>query len=268
MAETEAASEPLVLRQQRAGIVWLTLNRPARYNALSSAMIDALDAALESVAAEASARVVILGASGKAFCAGHDLRELRALDDAAATQRLFQRCADMMMRIQRLPQPVIARVQGLATAAGCQLVAMCDLAVAARSARFAVSGVSLGLFCAAPGVALARNLPRKKAMELLLTGDFIAADEAERLGLVNRAVPDMELDPVTLGLAETIAARPPAAVALGKQGFYRQIEQPMEAAFALCSEAMACNALAPETREGIDAFIEKRAPRWDGPEAD
>jgi enoyl-CoA hydratase/carnithine racemase len=214
------------------------------------------------VAADERARVVVIAAAGRAFCAGHDLKEMRAAPSQAYYERLFAQCGRMMMTIQKLPVPVVARVQGIATAAGCQLVAMCDLAVAARGTRFAVSGVNLGLFCSTPSVALSRNLPRKAAFEMLVTGDFIDADEARARGLVNRVAEPAELDAEVERLVARIVAKPKAALALGKQLFYRQLETGIEAAYDDAGRTMACNMMDAAALEGVQAFIEKRPPNW------
>ena len=256
-------SEPLVKTATDArGVVTLTLNRPDAFNALSEAMIEALQAALDRVAADSAARVVVIAAAGRAFCAGHDLKEMRAEPSQAYYERLFAQCGRMMMTIQKLPVPVVARVQGIATAAGCQLVAMCDLAVAARGTRFAVSGVNLGLFCSTPSVALSRNLPRKAAFEMLVTGDFIDADEARARGLVNRVAEPAELDAELERLLSRIVAKPRVALALGKQLFYRQLETGIEAAYDDAGRTMACNMMDSSALEGVQAFIEKRPPNW------
>jgi enoyl-CoA hydratase/carnithine racemase len=239
----------------------LTLNRPEAFNALSEALLDALLASLGSIA-QTGARVVVIEGAGRAFCAGHDLKEMRAEPSLAYYQTLFARCTKLMMTIQRMPQPVIARVHGIATAAGCQLVAMCDLAVAAETARFAVSGVNLGLFCATPAVPLSRNLSRKAALEMLLTGDFIDAHEARQQGLVNRVVPAAELDAAVASLASSICAKPVEAVRAGKGLFYRQLEMGVEAAYQLAGQTMACNMMEESALEGVQAFIDKRAPDW------
>jgi enoyl-CoA hydratase/carnithine racemase len=262
-AVAEAATgEPVVLRRDLDdGIATLTLNRPDKYNALSEALLAALQAELDALDSDESARVVVLQAAGKAFCAGHDLREMRAHPDEAYYQHLFRQCSAVMQGLIRIPQPVIARVHGIATAAGCQLVAQCDLAVASSEARFATSGVNLGLFCSTPGVAVSRNVSRKQAFEMLITGDFIGAEEALQKGLVNRVVPPERLDEAVLELARQIAAKPRVAVATGKRMFYRQLELGLETAYQYASEVMACNMMAPDTAEGIDAFLEKRAPR-------
>jgi len=262
-AVQQPAAEPALVDVRRdAAVVTLTMNRPAQYNALSEAMIDALDDALARIAGDAGARVVILAGAGKAFCAGHDLREMRAQPSLEYYQALFARCAKMMMTIQRMPQPVLARVHGIATAAGCQLVAMCDLAVASDDAKFAVSGVNLGLFCSTPSVALSRNLSRKAAFEMLVTGEFIDAATAVQRGLVNRAVPAERLDAEIDRIAQLIAARPAVAIAAGKGLFYRQLEMGIDAAYQLAGQTMACNMMAEPTLEGVQAFIEKRNPNW------
>ena len=250
------------------GLVTLTLNRPQAFNALSEGMLEALQAALDRVAADTSARVVVIAASGKAFCAGHDLKEMRAEPSLGYYERLFTQCGRMMMAIQKLPVPVIARVQGIATAAGCQLVAMCDLAVAAADARFAVSGVNLGLFCSTPSVALSRNLGRKAAFEMLVTGEIVSAEQAREKGLVNRvAAPDSSdssdsLDAEVERLVAGIVAKPAAAIAAGKGLFYRQLETGIEAAYADASRTMACNMMDASALEGVQAFIEKRPAAW------
>jgi enoyl-CoA hydratase/carnithine racemase len=244
------------------GVVTLTMNRPAAFNALSEGMLEALQAALDRVAADATARVVVIGGAGKAFCAGHDLKEMRAAPSLEYYQRLFAQCTRLMLTVQKLPQPVIARVHGIATAAGCQLVAMCDLAVAARDARFAVSGINVGLFCSTPSVPLSRNLPRKAAFEMLVTGEFISADEALAKGLVNRVAAPEALDAEVDKLAAAIVAKPAAAVTMGKQLFYRQLEQPIAAAYEDAGRTMACNMMDDCALEGVQAFIDKRPPNW------
>jgi enoyl-CoA hydratase/carnithine racemase len=257
------SEQPLVLHESDSrGVVTLTLNRPEAFNALSEGLLDALQAALDRVAADERARVVVIAAAGRAFCAGHDLKEMRAAPSQAYYERLFAQCGRMMMTIQKLPVPVVARVQGIATAAGCQLVAMCDLAVAARGTRFAVSGVNLGLFCSTPSVALSRNLPRKAAFEMLVTGDFIDADEARARGLVNRVAEPAELDAEVERLVARIVAKPKVALALGKQLFYRQLETGIEAAYDDAGRTMACNMMDAAALEGVQAFIEKRPPNW------
>lgn len=261
-----AVAEPLVLRARDArGVVTLTLNRPHAFNSLSEALLTALQHELDAVTADAEARVVVLGAAGRAFCAGHDLKEMRADPSLGYYERLFRQCAKMMLAVQRLPVPVIARVQGLATAAGCQLVAMCDLAVAASDARFAVSGVNLGLFCSTPSVALSRNLPRKAAFEMLVTGDFIDASQALDKGLVNRVVSPERLDDAVESMVASIVAKPRIAIAMGKHLFYRQLETGIEAAYEDAARTMACNMMDPTALEGVQAFIEKRPAGWAPP---
>lgn len=257
-----AADAPFVEVHRDGGIVTLTMNRPAQFNALSEGLIAALQTELERVAQDPSARVVILAAAGKAFCAGHDLREMRAEPSLGYYQDLFAQCGRMMMTIQRMPQPVIARVHGIATAAGCQLVAMCDLAIAAEGAKFAVSGVNLGLFCATPSVPLSRNVARKTAFEMLVTGEFIDAKTAAEKGLVNRAVPAEALDAEIDRIARLIAAKPQVAISAGKGMFYRQLEMGIEGAYQLAGQTMACNMMEAPTLEGVQAFIEKRPPNW------
>jgi enoyl-CoA hydratase/carnithine racemase len=254
--------EPWVLQQRRGGAVFLTLNRPAQYNVLSEQMLAALHGAFESLAADTSVRVVVLGGAGKAFCAGHDLKQMQANPSLDYYQRLFDDCSRLMMRIQTLPQPVIARVQGVATAAGCQLVAMCDLAVAADDARFAVAGVNVGLFCATPSVALSRNVGRKAAFEMLVTGGFIDATAALQRGLINRSVPADRLDLEIDRLAAAIVAKPQSVIAAGKALFYRQMELGIAPAYQLAGQAMACNMIDDIAQEGVAAFIEKRTPNW------
>ena len=253
----------IVLHSQDArGVVTLTLNRPEAFNALSAAMLMALRDELDAITEDESARVVVLAAEGKAFCAGHDLKEMRAEPSLEYYERLFSQCSEMMLCIQRLPVPVIARVQGVATAAGCQLVAMCDLAVAASTAKFAVSGVNLGLFCSAPGVALTRNVLRKAAFEMLVTGEFIGADEAKIRGLINRVVEPHQLDAEVEKLVAAIVAKPRVAVGMGKEFFYRQIEMGIVPAYEAAAQTMACNMMDEAALEGVQAFIDKRPPRW------
>jgi len=255
------AEAPLVTSARDArGVVTLTLNRPRALNALSEAMLAALRAELAAVARDDGARVVVLAAAGKAFCAGHDLKEMRASPSLDYYRGLFAACTDVMLAIQQLPVPVIARVHGIATAAGCQLVATCDLAVASSEARFAVSGVNYGLFCSTPSVALSRNLARKQAMEMLLTGDFIDAEEARVRGLVNRVAAPERLDEEVDALVARIVAKAPVAVRIGKQQFYRQIETGVAEAYAIASEAMACNMMEDAALDGVQAFIDKRKP--------
>ena len=255
--------DPLLLRHDDArGVVTLTMNRPQAFNSLSEAMLEALQTELDRLAGDDRVRVVVLGGAGRAFCAGHDLKEMRAEPSQAYYEGLFRQCGRMMLSIQRLPVPVIARVQGIATAAGCQLVGMCDLAVAAAEARFAVSGVNLGLFCATPSVALSRNVPRKKAFEMLVTGAFISAEEARAAGLVNRVVAAEALDAEVEALVASIVAKPRVALAMGKQLFYRQLEEGIAAAYDDAADTMACNMMDESALEGVQAFIEKRKPNW------
>ena len=255
--------DPLLLRRKDArGVITLTLNRPQAFNALSEAMLAALQTELDLIARDDSARLLVIGASGRAFCAGHDLKEMRAEPSQDYYETLFAQCGRMMLSLQALPVPVIARVQGIATAAGCQLVAMCDLAVADSQARFAVSGVNLGLFCATPSVALTRNLGRKAAFEMLVTGAFMSADQALAKGLINRVVPADQLDAEVESLASVIVGKPRVALALGKALFYRQIEVGIAAAYADAGQTMACNMMDDSALEGVQAFIDKRPPHW------
>ena len=244
------------------GITRLTLNRADSFNALSAEMMTALQAALDVASEDAACRVVVLAAEGRAFCAGHDLREMSARPDLSFYQQLFAQCSRMMLKVQTMPQPVIAQVQGIATAAGCQLVAMCDLAVAADTAKFAVSGIHYGLFCATPSVGLSRNLGRKQAMEMLLTGDFIDAPDAVAKGLINHAVPVQDLDDTVLALCRKIVEKPATAVRMGKALFYQQLELGIAAAYQLAGQTMACNMMDADAQEGFKAFVEKRVPSW------
>jgi enoyl-CoA hydratase/carnithine racemase len=256
-------TESLVLNTRDArGAVTLTLNRPQAFNSLSQGLLAALQSELEQLKNDTSVRVVVLAATGKAFCAGHDLKEMRAEPSLAYYQALFDQCAQMMLSVQRLPVPVIAKVQGIATAAGCQLVAMCDLAVAASTARFAVSGVNLGLFCSTPSVALSRNLGRKAAFEMLVTGEFISAAQALDKGLVNRVAAPEELDAAVEALVASIVAKPRVAVAMGKALFYRQLETGIQEAYEDAGNTMACNMMEDTALEGVQAFIDKRPPQW------
>jgi enoyl-CoA hydratase/carnithine racemase len=261
--QTPVAEEPPVLSTRDGrGVVTLTLNRPQAFNALAEKMLAALQCELDSIRADESVRVVVIAAKGRAFCAGHDLKEMRADPSLEYYERLFTQCSDMMLTIQRLPVPVIARVEGIATAAGCQLVAMCDLAVASSTARFAVSGVNVGLFCSTPGVALSRNVLRKQAFEMLVTGEFISAQEAKARGLVNRVAEPEQLDAELEKLVAAIISKPRVAVAMGKEFFYRQIELDIADAYNAASQVMACNMMDEAALEGVQAFIEKRPPRW------
>jgi enoyl-CoA hydratase/carnithine racemase len=254
----------ILLRDDADGIATLTLNRPDQRNALSRGLMTALEDQLDGIAEDASVRIVIIAGAGAAFCAGHDLREVRADPRRETYEALFAQCSRLMLKIVRLAKPVIARVHGVATAAGCQLVASCDLAVAAHSARFATPGVNIGLFCSTPMVALSRAVSRKHAMEMLLTGDLIPADRACEIGLINRVVPAAELESATLELARQIASKSPLVLAIGKEAFYAQAELDLEAAYAYASGVMTRNMLARDAAEGIDAFLAKRAPEWTG----
>ncbi len=257
--------DPLVLRSDRAdGLTTLTLNRPGQFNSLSKDMLTAIKAELDAIAGDESVRVVVIAGAGKAFCAGHDLKEMRANHDKGFMQALFRQCGDLMLTLTRMPQPVIARVHGIATAAGCQLVSMCDLAVAADVARFAVSGINVGLFCSTPAVGLARNLGRKSALEMLLTGDFIDAMEAKSKGLVNRVVPADALDAEVERLVQSILAKSAVAVRIGKGMFYKQLEMGLSEAYDYASEVMACNMMSDDAGAGIDAFMQKRKPEYKG----
>lgn len=258
---TEALN-PLRVERDARGVVTLTLNDPARFNALGSEMLTALQQALDAAGRDETARVVVLAAEGKAFCAGHNLKDMAAHPDLTWYQQLFAQCSRMMLSIHKLPLPVIARVQGMATAAGCQLVAQCDLAVAADSATFATSGINYGLFCATPSVPLVRNVPAKRAMEMLLTGDFIDASTALEQGLVNRVVPAAGLDAEVEKFVASILQKPRVAVAMGKALVYQQRELGMEAAYQLAGQAMAVNMMDGAAQEGARAFVEKRAPAW------
>jgi enoyl-CoA hydratase/carnithine racemase len=260
MSAVPQADQPLLLREERDGIVTLTMNRPQQMNLLTSGMLSALQDAFTDISSRKDLRVVILAANGKGFCAGHDLKEIRALKELPKIEGLFGQCSRMMQSIVALPQPVIARVQGAAAAAGCQLVAQCDLAVASDAARFTTPGVSWGFFCSTPGVAVGRNLQRKHALEMLLTGDLVDADKALEWGLVNRVVKMDELAAATLELAKKIAEKPPATVAAGKRAFYQQMDLGMEQAYVLASGVIASSFAHEEGRAGMDAFIDKRPP--------
>lgn len=259
--------DALVLREDHGPVARLTLNNPRTLNALSDDMLGALRTTFEALASDESIRVVVLAANGKAFSAGHDLKEMQAhrgTDDGGEEyfEGLFGRCGGVMQMIPALPQPVIAEVHAIATAAGCQLVASCDMAVAAEEAVFGVNGVNLGLFCSTPAVALARAVPRKVAFEMAATGEFISADRAREVGLVNRVVPAEELTTATMALAEVVAGKLPVAMKLGKQGFYDQVQKPLAAAYDSAGAVMVRNMMEPDTDEGIQAFIEKRKPGW------
>lgn len=255
--------EPSLIEARDArGVVTLTMNRPASFNALGEQMLEALQSALDRLQQDESVRAVVLAATGKAFCAGHDLKEMIARPELAYYQKLFAQCSRMMLALQQLPVPVIARVQGVATAAGCQLVAQCDLAVASTEARFAVSGVNYGLFCATPSVPLLRNVAPKQAMEMLVTGDFISAQEAQARGLVNHAVAPDQVDAQIERLVQSIVAKPRVALAMGKELFYRQREMGIEAAYQLAAQTMAANMMEGCALEGVTAFTQKRKPSW------
>ncbi len=261
----DVRTEALVLVDLRDGVATLTLNRPAQFNALSAVLIAELQAALDHIAADRDVRVVVLAASGRGFCAGHDLKEIRAMGGVPEVEALFAECSRMMMSLAALPQPVIARVHGIATAAGCQLVASCDLAVASSEARFATPGVNIGAFCATPSVALGRVVSRKHAMEMLLTGRFIDAQRAYEMGLVNRVVAPDALDAAVDELARLIGSKSSQAIASGKRVFYRQLDLPVADAYQVAGHAIACDFFSEDGREGVDAFLGKRAPRWQGP---
>lgn len=264
-------SDEILLCETKAGVAHLTLNQPARLNALSDAMIARLQDTLDELAEDKDVRVIVMRGAGKAFCAGHDLREMtqgRQQEDGGAAYfgDLFARCATLMQTIPKQPQPVIAEVHGIATAAGCQLVATCDLAVAADTTRFGVNGVNIGLFCSTPMVALSRNIPRKQAFELLTTGEFLSAEDARRLGLVNRVVPEGDLQAATSELAATLVSKLGSAVRIGKQAFYSQLEMTLADAYDYTGQVMVENMLNRDTEEGISAFLDKRPPNWPQPE--
>ena len=255
-------TDAVIHSRDERGVHRLTLNRPESFNSLGEEMLAALQSALDLVAADPQARLVVLAAQGKAFCAGHDLKQMHARPELAYYQQLFARCSRLMLAMQDLPVPVLARVQGVATAAGCQLVAQSDLAIAGSSATFGVNGIDVGLFCATPSVPLVRNIPAKQAMEMLLTGGFISADEARARGLVNQVVQLEELDAAVEQMAQSILSKPREAVAMGKALFYRQRETGVAAAYQLAGQAMACNMVHPVAQEGVQAFIDKRKPSW------
>ena len=256
--------EPLLSRHDADGVAWLTMNRPAARNALSVGLMAALETELDAIRSDASVHVVVIGGAGPAFCAGHDLREIRQHPERDVYAALFEQCSRLMLKIVRLPKPVIARVHGVATAAGCQLVASCDLAIASDTARFATPGVNIGLFCSTPMVALSRAVGRKSAMEMLLTGELIDAARATAIGLVNRAVPEAGLDAAVHALARQIAEKSPLTLAIGKEAFYRQAEMDLDGAYRHAAEVMTRNMMARDAAEGIDAFLAKRAPVWSG----
>ncbi len=254
----------ILLSRRDGAVITLTLNRPQQYNTLSDELLGLLAAELDAIAADPTLHAVVIAANGKAFCAGHDLKQMRCHENQQAHERLFGKCSEVMLKLVNLPQPVIAKVQGMATAAGCQLVATCDLALSSEQARFAVSGIRVGLFCSTPAVALSRNIGRKRAMEMLMTGEFIDAQRALQYGLLNRVVAAKDLDQATADLVGNIIRHPHAIVALGKNSFYQQIDQDLSAAYAQANATISANMMCDETREGIDAFIEKRPPNWVG----
>ncbi len=263
--QAPANLEPLLLEScSPEGVVTLTMNRPAQFNSLSEQMLAALQSTFERLGADAGARVIVIAAAGRAFCAGHDLKQMKANPRQEYYAKLFADCAQLMLTVQRVPQPVIARVHGIATAAGCQLVATCDLAVAAEGARFGVNGIDVGLFCSSPSVALARNIGRKQAFEMLVTGEFIDAATAKARGLVNRVVPADQLDAEVARLADAIVAKPAVAIGMGKGLFYRQLEMGVDAAYQLAGQTMACNMIDAVAQEGVAAFMDKRKPNWSG----
>ncbi|WP_135077034.1 enoyl-CoA hydratase [Terasakiella sp. SH-1] len=264
-AMTEAQTEQLVTRCDENGVATLTLNRPKKFNALSMAVLEALLEELTRVGEDKSVRCVVLAGEGKAFCAGHDLKEMREETTRIAMQALFGKCSEVMMKITSIPQPVIARIHGIATAAGCQLVATCDLAIAVEEARFATSGINVGLFCSTPMVALTRNMPTKQAFEMLVTGDFIDAQTALQYGLINKVVPADQLDKAVAEMANKIASKPAISIAFGKQLFYKQLEAAKEAAYDMAADTMTCNMLTEDAQAGVDAFIAKQPmPEWKG----
>jgi enoyl-CoA hydratase/carnithine racemase len=262
LVDDEPAAEPVLLRSDAEGVVGLTLNRPDQYNALSRELLARLQAEFDAIKDDPSVRVVVITGKGRAFCAGHDLKEMAAERDRARLQELFGACSRMMLSLTRLPQPVIALVDGIATAAGCQLVAACDLALATTNARFATSGIKYGLFCSTPMVAVSRNVPRKAAMEMLFTGDFIEAEDAHRLGLVNQVVAPDKLEEAFDALLARLLDKPREVLALGKRAFYRQLEMGLEDAYDFTTQVIVDNALGRDFEEGLAAFLEKRAPVW------
>jgi len=264
MDQTEIAGESYVIRSDSKGIAYLVINRPKTYNALSLRCMEAMISELDKLSDDKHIKAVILSGSGKGFCAGHDLKELMNTRQKSFFEKTFETCSKMMMKITELPKPVIAKVHGVATAAGCQLVATCDLAVADEKARFATPGVNIGLFCSTPMVALSRNVTNKHAMEMLLTGDFITAQRAYEIGLVNHVVPENELDNVADEFALKIVAKSPLTVKIGKKAFYEQKQMDLRSAYEYCSRVMVENMMAKDAEEGIEAFIEKREPKWCG----
>ncbi len=264
MSDSAIQTDPVLYRHDDGARVNLTLNRPSQFNSLAEELLSALQLELDAIAEDSSKTVVVISGNGKAFCAGHDLKQMRANPEKSYYQQLFANCARVMETINTMPQIVIARVQGIATAAGCQLVAQCDLAVSVDSARFAVSGINVGLFCSTPAVALSRNVSRKRAMEMLVTGDFISAETALDYGLINRAVPAEALDATVDELVEKICSKSPVAIAHGKQLFYKQLESHLAGAYEQSAEVMACNMMNEDAAEGIDALMQKRKPEWKG----
>ena len=264
LASPMTEGDALVLREDRAGVAWITLNRPDAYNALSTELMTALQETLDDIAGDASVKAVVLSGAGKGFCAGHDLKQMRENRSEPYYKAVFAQCSRMMQTIIALPQPVIARVHGIATAAGCQLVATADLAIAAKDAKFGTPGVNIGLFCSTPMVAVSRNVPRKHMMEMLLTGEMIDAETAVAHGLINRAVPAGDLDAAVTELAAKILSKSPLVLKIGKEAFYRQVEMPLSEAYAYTSEVMTRNMLARDAEEGMAAFVEKRDPIWTG----
>lgn len=260
--KTTATETNVLLREDNHGIAVLTLNRPQQFNSLNEALLDKLQRELHQIAGNSSIRVVVIAAKGRAFCAGHDLKEMGKRPEQAYYDDLFERCSRFMQTITGMPQPVIARVEGMATAAGCQLVATCDLAVASEETQFAVSGINLGLFCSTPSVALSRNISRKRSFEMLFTGDFISAPQAQEWGLINHCVAAEQVDATIDSLCQSICAKPASTVATGKKMFYRQIEKNIADAYTYAGQTMACNMMDEDTSEGISAFLEKRKPDW------
>ena len=258
------SNEPLVIRENAGSVVTLTLNSPKQFNALSVELLAAMQAQLDNIAQDTSIQVLVIAANGKAFCAGHNLKEMRANPDEAFQRALFEQCSQMMLTINRMPQVVIAKVEGIATAAGCQLVAACDLAVASDNTKFATSGINVGLFCSTPAVAVSRNLSRKQAFEMLITGEFIDAYTALQQGLINRVASAEQLDQTLQSLIEAITAKSSVAVRTGKNMFYKQLDMELAEAYEYAAEVMTCNMMADDVSEGIDAFIEKRPAVWTG----
>ena len=264
MPVTKENSEALIIRNDAEGISNIILNRPNAYNSLTIESMELIIEELSDISEDSSIKVIILSGAGKGFCAGHDMKDLRANPEKSFYEKTFKTSSNMMMSIINCPKPIIAKVHGIATAAGCQLVSTCDLAVADENARFATPGVNIGLFCSTPMVGLSRNVTRKHAMEMLLTGDFISAQRAYEIGLVNRVVPEAELDSATLGLANKMAAKSPLTLKIGKEAFYKQLDKDMSGAYEYCSRVMVENMMARDAEEGIDAFLEKRTPVWQG----